>query len=419
MRIAVLRSIHNSIREMKRQKETTRVELTDAGKTVLRGTAFVALAALVVPAFGVLSALVSVLLVSLVVGYFVRPRIQIIGELPEQVVSSQTTTLTFTLKNTARLPVYNLNVQLEDLSEQIEQIGGPEIIPQLSSGETIEVNIAIRPRRRGHYRIGKPICRSGFPFNLLSFATKADQTENLVVLPVFSRLQMPVRRLGRYVSTGGTRFAGIAGAYPEYAGNRPFVTGDSPRNIDSRAWARLAVPATKEYHDDFDNHAALVLDTYVPENLRKADSDDIKEFEAAVSLCASAAFTINNQCLIDLLATGPDLHSFDDQPRSIRLQKIHEILAEVESQEDHIPQEELPLIADRFYEVSEVIFVLLNWNEAYEHLLEKAAGLGCHTTVFIIDVPTLMDEKPDISNRFGNVIFVSPDEVFSGQVRRL
>ena len=68
---------------MKKRKEKSRLGITDAGKTVLRGTIFVALAALVVPAFGVLSALVSVLLVSLIVGYFVRPRIQISGELPE------------------------------------------------------------------------------------------------------------------------------------------------------------------------------------------------------------------------------------------------------------------------------------------------------------------------------------------------
>jgi hypothetical protein len=50
---------------MKASQERTRLGLTDAGKTVLRGTCFVALAALIVPTFGVLSALVSVMLVSL------------------------------------------------------------------------------------------------------------------------------------------------------------------------------------------------------------------------------------------------------------------------------------------------------------------------------------------------------------------
>jgi len=421
---------------MKKREEKSRLGITDAGKTVLRGTVFIALAALVVPAFGVLSALVSILLVSLIVGYLVRPRIQISGELPEHIVAGQTTTLTFTLRNVARLPAYNLSVQLDGLSnrknERQRNAGRgatsgitpiahrpSSIIPHLGSGETIEVEIAIRPRRRGVYLIGKPVCQSSFPFNLFSFATKADRNETLVVLPVFSRLQMPARQLGRYVSAGGTRFAGIAGTFPEYAGNRPFVAGDSARNIDSRAWARLAAPATKEYHDDFDNHAALVLDTSVPQTLRRTSSGEIREFEAAVSLCASAAFTINRECLIDVLVTGPDLHAFDGRPRAIRLHEIHEILAGVEPEESYNPQDGLPLIADRFYEVSEVIFVVLNWNEAYEQLLEKAAGIGCHTTVFIIDGSERMDEKPDMSNRLGNVLFVSPDEVLSGRVGRL
>jgi uncharacterized protein (DUF58 family) len=404
---------------MGRRKDKSRVSLTDAGKTILRGTVFIALAALVVPAFGALSAFVAVLLVSLIVGYFVRPRIRISGNLPDRVVARQTTTLTFKLRNVARLPAYNLDVQLEGLSEKIEQLGSSDIIPHLGSGETVEVNITIRPLRRGLYRICKPVLRSCFPFNLFSFATDNDRRETLVVLPVFSRLQMPVRHLGRYVSAGGTKFAGTAGTFPEYAGNRPFVPGDSPRSIDSRAWARLAAPATKEYHDDYDNHAALVLDTDVPENLRRTKSGDIREFEAAVSLCASAAFTISNQCLVDMLVAGPDLHSFDGEPRTVRLHKIHEILAGVEPQDSRNPRDGLPLIADRFYAVSEVIFVLLNWNEAYEQLMEKAAGIGCHTTVFVIDGSERMDHIPNASNRLGNVLFISPDEILSGQVRRL
>ena len=395
------------------------MSLTEAGKTVLRGTAFVALAALVVPAFGVLSALISVLLVALIVGYFVRPRVRINGAVPERIAADQTATLTFALKNAARLPAYNLNVQLEGLSEKIEQIGGSEIVPHLGPGETVEVNIAIRPRRRGLYQVGKPVCRSSFPFNIFSFATKADLQETLIVPPAFSRLQLPVRQLGRHVSAGSTRFAGIAGAFPEYAGNRPFVAGDSPRSIDSRAWARLAAPATKEYHDDFDNHVAIVLDTYIPENLRRPGSGEIREFEAAVSLCASAAFTVNNQCLIDVLVAGSELYTFDGQPRMIRLNKIHEILAGVEPNDGSGHREGLPLIADRFYEVSEVIFVLLNWNEAYEKLIEKAAGIGCRTTVLIIDGSTRMADRPNDSSRPGNVLLISPDEILTGQVGHL
>lgn len=385
----------------------------------MRGTGFVALAALIVPAFGVLSALVSVLLVALIVGYAVRPRIRISGALPERVVVGQTIGLTYVLKNLARLPAYNFTVQPEGLPDAIEQVGGIEVVPHLGSGETTEVTIKLRPTRRGRFHIQRPVCRSGFPFNLFSFATAGGDGEALIVLPAFWRLHFPVRQLGRHVSSGGTRLAGISGAFPEYAGNRPFVAGDSPRNIDSRAWARLAVPATREYHDDFDNRAALVLDTAVPEALTRSSTGEIREFEAAVSLCASVAYTINDDCLIDVMLAGPELHQLDGRSRRNRLDGIHEILAVVEPNKDYSLEHALPALADRFYEVSEVILVLLNWDEAYEQVLDKAVGAGCHTTVLMVDGSDRMRDRESIGDRPGNFRLISVDDVLSGQVKRL
>ncbi len=404
---------------MKRKREKSRLGLTDAGKTVLRGTVFIALAAMIVPAFGVLSALVSILLVALIVGYALRPRIRVSGTLPERVVSGQTVKLAYLFENTARLPAYNLKVYLEALPGSIEQVGGPQMVPYLGRGEKVEVTVTIRPGRRGHFQINRPVCESNFPFNLFSFAAARSQQESLVVLPVFYRLHFPVRHLGNHVSSGGTRFAGIAGIFPEYAGNRPFVPGDSPRNIDSRAWARLAAPATKEYHDDFDNHTALVLDTGVPEAVQRSSSGDVREFEAAVSLCASVAFTINNDCLIDMMLAGPDLHLFEDRPRRSRLDNIHEILAGIEPNADYDLDHTASIMADRFYEVSEVVFVLLNWNEEYEQLLDKAVGAGCHVTVLMIDGSDRVHDRPRITDRPGNIRFISPEDVLKGQIRRL
>ncbi|MHC4353985.1 MAG: hypothetical protein ACYS0H_14850, partial [Planctomycetota bacterium] len=197
------------------ESDTTRLGLTDAGKTVLHGTVFVALAALVVPAFGVLSALVSVLLVALIVGYVLRPRILISGTLPERVVAGQTAKFTYVLKNIAPLPAYNFKVQLEGLDETIEQVGAADVVAYLGPGEIAEATVTIRPRRRGNFQIGKPVCESSFPFNMFSFTTASSQVESLVVLPVFFRLSFPVRHLGRHVSSGGTRLAGIAGVFPE------------------------------------------------------------------------------------------------------------------------------------------------------------------------------------------------------------
>ena len=406
--------------------------LTDAGKMVLRGTGFVALAVLIVPAFGVLSALVSVVLMALLVGFVLRPKIQVSSTVPERIVVGQRARLKYVLKNVARLPAYNLCVRLT-LPEAIEQVGDGHVVSRLGPGDTAEVTVEIRPKRRGYYRIKQPICQSSFPFNLFSFGTSHDDEETLIVLPAFSRLQIPLRRLSRHVRAGSTRLAGSTGVFPEYAGNRPFLPGDSPRNIDARAWARLAVPATKEYHNDFDNYTALVLDTGVPEVLRKESlglsrsrSNESKELEAAVSLCASVAFTINNDCLIDFLLTGPELHQFTAWPRMVRLDKIHEILAGVEPSKGYSLEQIAPKLANRFYEISEVVFILLSWDKAYRQptgcltaLLELAGKAGCHCTVLMIGQSSRMNMDEDNVSWTENVRFLSADDILTGQIKRL
>jgi len=404
---------------MKRSHEKSRLGLTDAGKTVLRGTCFVALAALIVPAFGVLSALVSVMLMSLLVGYVLRPRIHLSGNLPDRVIAGQTARLRYVLKNVARLPAYNFSVRLYALPDAIEQIGGEHMVRRLGPGERTEVTVAIQARRRGHYQIRQPVCESSFPFNLLSFATTQDQEETLIVLPVFSRLQFPVRNLSRHASAAGTRLAGLTGAFPEYVGNRPFVSGDSARTIDARAWARLSAPATKEYHDDFDNHTALVLDTAAAEVLSRSSSNEIPQLEAAISLCASVAHTINNHCLIDMLLAGPDLHTFDGWPRMVRLDKTHEILAGIEPHKGYSLEQTSPMLAERFSQISEVIFILLNWSKQYQQLLEEVQRAGCHSTVLVIGASGELDVAPNIANRATNVRLLSPEEILTGKIGRL
>ncbi len=420
---------------MRKTDGRLRLGLTDAGKVVLRGTGFVALAVLIVPAFGVLSSLVSVVLMALLVGFVLRPKIQVSGNLPDRVIVGQTTRLRYVLKNVARLPAYNLCVRFGALSEAIEQVGDGHVVSRLGPGETTEVTVVIRPRRRGYYRIRQPICQSSFPFNLFSFGASHDDEETLIVLPAFSRLQIPIRHISRYVHTSGTRLAGRKGVFLEYAGNRPFLPGDSPRRIDARAWARLSVPATKEYHDDFDNYTALVLDTGIPAGLRRAPprrealswsgSNEVKELEAAVSLCASVAFTINNDCLIDILLVGPDLHQFPPPatsggwPRMVRLDKIHEILAGVEASKGYSLEQVERILTNRFYEISEVVFILLSWNKTYRQLLQLAGQAGCHCTVLMIGQSSRMNMDEDNVSWTENVQFLSPDDILTGQIERL
>ncbi len=368
--------------------------LTEAGKMILRGILFVGLAALIVPAFDVLSVLVSVVLTALVVGFVLRPRILVMGTLPEHIVAGQIAHLTYTVKNVGRLPTYNLRVRFRSLPEEIEQTADAEAIRRLGPGETAEVVVAIRPKRRGSYHLRPPVGESSFPFNLFRFGCGRASEENLIVLPAFSLLDLSLPYMSRHVNAVSLRPAGRMGTSPEYIGNRPYQPGDPPRRIDVRAWARLSAPATKEYDDDLDNYAAIVLDTRCSAERQSAlatlrqrglsASDRIRELEAAVSLCASVAYTIHQHCLIDLLLAGPDLHAFTSLPKSLRLDRIQETLAVVGPSGDYTAEQIGPLLEDRLGEISEVIFVVLHWDHTYQQLAELAQQAGCHCTVIVV-----------------------------------
>ncbi len=400
--------------------EKPRFGFTEAGRVVLRGMAFVALAAFIVPAFGVLSILACVLLTALVVGFVVRPRVRIDGHLPGRVIAGRTTQLTYVLKNTGRLPAYNLWLGFPTLPQAIEQIGSEHTVSRLAPGETAQVTVTIRPTRRGCYRIGHPVCRSGYPFSLLWFGVSREGDESLIALPAFSRLQMSLRRLSRYAQTAGLRLAGRTGVSPEYIGSRPFMRGDSPRHIDARAWARLAAPATKEYDEDCDNYAALVLDTHVPDAAARDKSGQVDELEAAVSLCASVAFTMNASHFIDLLLAGPELHEFTGWPRDARLDRIHELLAGVEPSRTAPSERTVMSVLDRFREMSQVVFILLGWTQTNEHLVELAERAGCHCTVVLIGDSKAAQASEDLIPTWaGTVRVLSPREILSGKTRQL
>lgn len=397
--------------------------LTETGKVILQGIGFVALTALIFPAFGVLSTLIWIVLAALVAGFVLRPRIRLTGNLPDHVMTGQTVQLTYRLENLGRFAAYNLSVRFAVLPEGIEQIEEGQVVSRLAPGGAVEVTVAIRPRRRGHYNIKEPLCQSGFPFNLFRFGSSGRTEQTLIVLPAFSMLRISAKGPSRQVLAGSARLAGRMGLSPEYAGNRPFLPGDSPRKIDARAWARLSVPATKEYHDDFDNYTALVLDTEVPEALLRSRPHEIKELEAAVSLCASIAFSINSQSLIELLLTGPDLYQFTDRPGAVRLEMIHEVLAGVEPSPTFSSgggswEQTEAILANRFFEISDVILVSLGWKKAYGPLIQMASQAGCRCTALVVGRPGQPLDQDRLSWA-SDVRILSPEEILAGRIESL
>jgi len=405
---------------MGRIAEKLNLSLTDTGSAVMTGTVLIALAALIVPAFGVLSALVSVLVVSLLVGFFMRPRIQITSDIPDRIVAGCTVSLTHRMRNTGRLPIYNLCVSPAATSKAIESISEPQIIPHIAPDDVAEVTITVRALRRGRWQLRSPTCQSGFPFNLFRFGASARDEHTLVVLPFFSMLQIDPTESAHHICTGTGRLTGRAGLSTEYAGNRPFMPGDSLRTIDARAWARLSTPATREYHSDLGKSAALILDTAIPaKDSPKTGPNGIEQFEAAVSLCASVAFSINTNRIIEVLLTGNNLLDFTTQPEAVRLERTHDALAAVEPTGDYPSPQTAEMPTERFAGISEVYIILLQWNQVHQRILETAENAGCHCTTLIVAEPDPIHADRIDSELPDNVRFVSPDDILAGRLERL
>ena len=401
-----------------RNRARFRLGLTESGRVLLRGTVFIFLAALIVPAFGVLSALIAALLTGLAAGFILRPRIRVESDVPDSVITGQAVRLRYVLENASRFPVYSLSVEPGDLPDGVELTESPPVVPRLGPGERTEVIFVVQPHRRGYYRLSSPRCRSGFPFDLFWFGTSGNEELALEVLPQYSSMSLMLQSLHQRVENTGSTLSGRTEISPEYVGNRPFLPGDSPRRIDARAWARLSVPATKEYFDNYGSSAMLILDTYVPRGLRARDSSPIPAFEAAICACASAAFTLDRECLIDHVFIGSALHSFTESSRIGRFETIHHMLARVEPSDECSLDRILPILDAQLHRTSELVLVVTMWNEACMELTERAARAGCHTTVVWSGEPVLSVRggSDDLLFHGSDLIVLSPDDVLCGRM---
>jgi uncharacterized protein (DUF58 family) len=197
-----------------------RFGFTDAGKMLLRGAIYITLAALIVPAFGALAILASVMLTALVLGFVLRPRVSVSGNVPEHILAGQTVSLTYRLKNTGRLPTYNLHLQLQGLPKTIEVGGDVPVISRLRPGETAEASLTIRPERRGCYRSGRRFASRAF-LQPVSFLYCPAEPETWIVLPPLFRLQVRCAASAGMSQTSGLRPSVRTGAHRSTSGIAP------------------------------------------------------------------------------------------------------------------------------------------------------------------------------------------------------
>ncbi len=173
----------------------------------------------------------------------------------------------------------------------------PAELAELPPGASREVRMRCMPLRRGELRFEAVSIGRAEPLGLMRSLRRLQLRESLIVMPrtyPVSPLHLPG---SRRLQPGGVAFAGRIGDAEEFMSLRDYRSGDTPRRIHWKAWARTGRLVVKEYQDEFFVRHALLLDTF--------PSGDTAPFEAAVSLAASLVMMPrSSESLLDLCCSA-------------------------------------------------------------------------------------------------------------------
>ncbi len=362
------------------QRSTGRLDVTDIGRSTFMALILVLIATLFIPAFGVFSTLLSLEVIALLVGVFYRPRIQMEASLPQRIMVDQIAYLHLTLRNTSHWPAYQMSVLLDGEQEGLEQLEPIPYIERLRPGQALNVTLKVCPRQRGTITLKRPLCSSIFPFNLFRFNTPRADLNELTILPAHGQLNLPIQAQAHVSPMGQYTTSPLQGLSPEYIGSRPFITGDSPRLIDSRAWARLARPAVKEFQEDMQSDVGLILDNG-HSHPKRMSASEIECFEAAVSLCASLTVSLEQGRQIEMLSLGSQLHRFSGQTDTLRVERTLQLLANCQVESLLNETTTLDLI-DSFAHIGAFHVILRHWQPHWAEILQCAHQARCRLSLW-------------------------------------
>lgn len=261
----------------------------------------------------------SVVLLSLLVGWWWRPRLQL--------TRLEQTTAIAGRPCQGRVRVVNVGRRAaRDLS--LREWRGPgwrslpaaqsTLIVHLPAGASTLCEVAFVPRERGLMRLPGLAVHSCFPLFVTCSTQRVPEPLDVAVLPPPLRVSLPpLRDLAARCLHAGSRAAQRHGSF-EYAYSRPYQPGDLPSRLDHRASARRGELMARVFHGGVQLQArgvVLCCDTSVvgfepwqrrPRNRRALD----RRLALLLELAAQARAT---QLPPQALALGDDWQTLTDE----------------------------------------------------------------------------------------------------------
>ena len=283
----------------------------------------------------------------------------------------------------------------------------PVAVGNLSPKEKIEVNVDMRPLRRGYLHFTKTHIARPDPFGLFRAFQTVVKKDSLLILPRTYRLPALKLSGARKYQQGGLNQAGLSGDSQEFLSLREYRPGDPLRAIHWRSYAKLGKPVVKEFQDEFFTRQGLILDTFMVHAGEAA-------FEEAVSLAAS--FVIGGQAqdaLLDLMLVAMDAHRFSVGRNVNKTEYMLEVLACVEPCPAHAFTKLEQLLLQHIHEASGLICIFLCWDKKRQHLVEHILLRKLPVYVFVItEQITEQNQEPGPMRKHPErLMFMSPDTV--------
>jgi uncharacterized protein (DUF58 family) len=229
----------------------------------------------------------------------------------------------------------------------------------------LEVKMTLTPLRRGYVDFTRMTFAISEPLGLFNRLYHVDSPESFLVLPKRYSVGHISLSGSRKYQRGGVHLAMSVGDAEEFVSLREYRPGDPLRHIHWKSWAKVGKPIVKEFQEEFFVRHALILDTFI-------EQADDELFEAAVSVAASfASAPRSHEVLLDLMFVGTEAYCFTSGRGLAQVDQLLEVLAGIEACLDQPFSQLYPLVMEHAASLSGCVCVLLNWDDARQHLIES------------------------------------------------
>lgn len=307
------------------------------------------------------------------------PRVSLTAEQPRRVEAGARLTALVTVQARGRA-VHDAVLMPSRLPPAVDVVQTEGVfLGTLRPGTPQTASVTLRATRRGLYALRGWRVQTDFPFGVLRAYTVAADERALLVTPQWTALrEMDLLPPLSALPGGAARAA--RGAAMEFMGNREFREGDSIRDMDWRASARLDRLVVREFHEEHSHRAALLVDTFVAGAPGAEDA-----LEGTISLCASAAeFLARREYPVSVLIAGPDVHPLEGMERWACHERILDILA-VAAPSPAPTLANAAGLPELLKDVSVVLCFLGGWDDARRAWAARLQSLGPPVRLVLVE----------------------------------